>query len=89
MSRKAQTNAYFILGHQCSHCWSHEPNLLEHRAWITVRSLDYVHPSGNQSNMGIIHLFRCRGLELSVDDLRTWQGVVLGRAVATLRSVET
>jgi hypothetical protein len=26
---------------------------------------------------------------LSVDDLRTWQGVVLGRAVSTLRSVET
>jgi hypothetical protein len=25
---------------------------------------------------------------LSVDDLRTWQGVVLGRAVSTLRSVE-
>jgi hypothetical protein len=24
---------------------------------------------------------------LSVDDLRTWQGVVLGRAVSTLRSV--
>lgn len=26
---------------------------------------------------------------MSVDDLRTWQGVVLGRAVSTLRSVET
>ncbi|KAL1487479.1 hypothetical protein ABEB36_015856 [Hypothenemus hampei] len=24
-----------------------------------------------------------------MDDLRTWQGVVLGRAVSTLRSVET
>lgn len=34
-------------------------------------------------------LFRCRNSELSVDDLRTWQGVVLGRAVSTLRSVET
>ena len=26
---------------------------------------------------------------MSADDLRTWQGVVLGRAVSTLRSVET
>jgi hypothetical protein len=34
-------------------------------------------------------LVRCRNSELSVDDLRTWQGVVLGRAVSTLRSVET
>lgn len=33
--------------------------------------------------------FRCRNSELSVDDLRTWQGVVSGRAVSTLRSVET
>lgn len=33
--------------------------------------------------------FRCWNSELSVDDLRTWQGVVLGRAVSTLRSVET
>jgi hypothetical protein len=29
-------------------------------------------------------LVRCRNSELSVDDLRTWQGVVLGRAVSTL-----
>ena len=34
-------------------------------------------------------IFRCWGSELSVDDLRTGRGVVLGRAVATLRSVET
>ena len=40
-----------------------------------------------RSNMGII--IRCRNSELSVDDLRTWQGVVSGRAVSTLRSVET
>src|SRR5215468_6880792 len=32
---------------------------------------------------------RCRDSESSVDDLRTGRGVVLGRAVATLRSVET
>ena len=32
---------------------------------------------------------RCRNSELSADDLRTWRGVVLGRAVSTLRSVET
>lgn len=35
------------------------------------------------------HCDRRRNSELSVDDLRTWQGVVLGRAVSTLRSVET
>lgn len=34
-------------------------------------------------------LLRCRCSESSVDDLRTWRGVVLGRAVTTLRSVET
>lgn len=39
------------------------------------------------SIIGVI--VRCRNSELSVDDLRTWQGVVLGRAVSTLRSVET
>ena len=33
--------------------------------------------------------FRCRDSESSVDDLGTWRGVVLGRAVTTLRSVET
>lgn len=32
---------------------------------------------------------RRRDSESSVDDLRTKRGVVLGRAVATLRSVET
>jgi hypothetical protein len=32
---------------------------------------------------------RRRGSESSVDDLRTKRGVVLGRAVTTLRSVET
>ena len=32
---------------------------------------------------------RCQDSESFVDDLRTWQGVVLGRAVSTLRSVET
>lgn len=34
-------------------------------------------------------IFRCRDSESSVDDLSTWRGVVLGRAVTTLRSVET
>ena len=32
---------------------------------------------------------RCRDSESSVDDLGTERGVVYGRAVATLRSVET
>lgn len=35
------------------------------------------------------HLLRCQSVELSVDDLRTGRGVVLGRAVPMLRSVET
>ena len=35
------------------------------------------------------HLWRCQSVELSVDDLRTSRGVVLGRAVPMLRSVET
>jgi pyruvate kinase len=35
------------------------------------------------------HLRRCQGVESSVDDLRTGRGVVLGRAVPMLRSVET
>jgi hypothetical protein len=34
-------------------------------------------------------LRRCQSVELSVDDLRTGRGVVLGRAVPMLRSVET
>ena len=35
------------------------------------------------------HLRRCRSVESSVDDFRTGRGVVLGRAVPMLRSVET
>ena len=35
------------------------------------------------------YFFRCRDSESSADDLGTGRGVVLGRAVATLRSVET
>lgn len=35
------------------------------------------------------YLRRCQSVELSVDDLRTGRGVVLGRAVPMLRSVET
>ena len=37
----------------------------------------------------VLQTFRCWNSELSVDDLRTWQGVVPGRAVSTLRSIET
>jgi hypothetical protein len=36
-----------------------------------------------------VHQVRRRDSESSVDDLGTWRGVVLGRAVTTLRSVET
>ena len=35
------------------------------------------------------HLRWCQSVESSVDDLRTGRGVVLGRAVPMLRSVET
>ncbi len=44
---------------------------------------------GRRSSMGHRTKIRRRGSELSADDLRTWRGVVLGRAVSTLRSVET
>ncbi|KAL1487541.1 hypothetical protein ABEB36_015791 [Hypothenemus hampei] len=54
--------------------------------WRRDRSLlCSTRPLGDQSWV----IFRCWNSELSVDDLRTWQGVVLGRAVSTLRSVET
>lgn len=39
--------------------------------------------------MGHRLTIRRRGSELFAYDLRTWRGVVLGRAVSTLRSVET
>jgi hypothetical protein len=44
--------------------------------------------SGWRSTVGPLTVRR-RDSESSVDDLRTKRGVVLGRAVATLRSVET
>ncbi|KAL7294995.1 hypothetical protein TKK_0011704 [Trichogramma kaykai] len=51
-----------------------------------------ISPGVGQASSGrswVYPIVRCRDSESSVDDLGTWQGVVLGRAVTTLRSVET
>lgn len=50
-----------------------------------------ISPSGGLAYNGRpwVNQVRCRDSESSVDDLGTWRGVVLGRAVTTLRSVET
>jgi len=85
-SRKARKNPS-LLGGRRSRRPSHEPYCRTGRQdgggiprATSVRPLTVDH--------GCVKV-RCRNSELSVDDLRTWQGVVLGRAVSTLRSVET
>jgi hypothetical protein len=86
VSRKAQNNVT-LLGGRRSRRSSHGPVFAARGARRTAGSLRYV-PSAS-SGRKRVHSVRCRNLELSVDDLRTWRGVVLGRAVSTLRSVET
>lgn len=76
-----------LLGVRCAHRTSHEPR-------ITLRTVggrpDQLVLYRKRSKGSIFGLkFRREDSELSVDDLRTWQGVVSGRAVSTLRSVET
>ena len=87
MGRKAQNNVT-LLGGRRSRRPSHEPLLVVGvTGWRRDRSLPRpARPPGDRS---WVTSFRCRNSELSADDLRTWQGVVLGRAVSTLRSVET
>lgn len=88
VGRKAQNNVT-LLGDRRSRRPSHEPLLVaEVIGWRWDRSLPCPAWTFGRPIMGDF-LFRCRNSELSADDLRTWQGVVLGRAVSTLRSVET
>jgi hypothetical protein len=85
-SRKAQNNVT-LLGVRRSRRTSHEPHS-PHGALGRRRDLSRYAGRPLAADHGCICV-RCRNSELSVDDLRTWQGVVLGRAVSTLRSVET
>ncbi len=86
MSRKAQNNVT-LLGGRCLHRSSHEPRLPTWYSRLTTGSSPLCSAKCPSANHG--SLFRCRNSELSVDDLRTWQGAVFGRAVSTLRSVDT
>ena len=84
-SRKAQYNVT-LLGDRRSRRTSHEPSTADGGKRRAARSPRYVSVAPYGRSWVSV---RCRNSELSVDDLRTWQGVVLGRAVSTLRSVET
>lgn len=87
VSRKAQKHAT-LLGARCTCRASHGPLIASRDEWQTAGSL-WLRRVSRLKGSTIGHTVRCRNSELSVDDLRTWQGVVLGRAVSTLRSVET
>ena len=93
-SRKAQNNVSLpdLLGDRRSRRSSHWPVIAargRRRAAgsLSLRPVRKLRASSGRST--VTNSVRCRNSELSVDDLRTWQGVVLGRAVSTLRSVET
>lgn len=64
------------------------PSLPYGRLWIRRRDLADRRPWRSNGRSWVLQLRR-RDSESSVDDLGTWRGVVLGRAVTTLRSVET
>ena len=64
------------------------PSLPYGRLWIRRRDLADRRPRRSNGRSWVLQLRR-RDSESSVDDLGTWRGVVLGRAVTTLRSVET
>lgn len=55
------------------------------------RTVDGISPYDGLASNGRswVYQIRCRDSESFVYDLGTWRGVVLGRAVTTLRSVET
>lgn len=55
------------------------------------RTVDGISPYNGLASNGRswVYQIRCRDSESFVYDLGTWRGVVLGRAVTTLRSVET
>ena len=77
-----------LLGGNRSRLPSHGPFVCRSGATIRRRDLLATSVSPRAVDHWCISV-RCRDLELSADDLRTWRGVVLGRAVSTLRSVET
>ena len=90
-SRKAQNNVA-LLGVRRSRRASHWPVIAARGRRRAAGSLSLRLVRNFQASSGrpsVANSVRCRNSELSVDDLRTWQGVVLGRAVSTLRSVET
>ena len=68
------------------HCTG--PSLPYGRLRIRRRDLAARRPWRSNGRLWV-HQFRGRESESSVDDLGTWRGVVLGRVVTTLRSVET
>jgi hypothetical protein len=62
-----------------------QPSQIRWRCESSYLCSDHLRCAGRSP--GADHLQRCRSVESSVDDLRTGRGVVLGRAVPTLRSV--
>jgi hypothetical protein len=64
-----------------------QPSQIRWRCESSYRHSDHLRCVGRSPDAD--HLQRCRSVESSVDDLRTGRGVVLGRAVPMLRSVET
>lgn len=85
VSRKAQNNVT-LLG---------DRSLAGHRTGpvcrMESRIVDGISPYNGLASSGRswVYQIRCRDSESFVYDLGTWRGVVLGRAVTTLRSVET
>lgn len=88
MGRKAQNNVKLLGGRPIVTGHRTGPNLPYGRLRIRRRDLAARRP-WRSNGRPWVHQFRRRDSESSVDDLGTWRGVVLGRAVTTLRSVET
>lgn len=88
VSRLAQNNV-ILLGNKFTNLLSHEPRLPYDANWLnSISGFRRILARHLTVDYGFIQV-RCRDSESSVDDLGTWRGVVLGRAVTTLRSVET
>lgn len=88
MGRKAQNNVKLLGGRPIATGHRTGPSLPYGRLRIRRRDLAARRP-WRSNGRSWVHQFRRRDSESSVDDLGTWRGVVLGRAVTTLRSVET
>ena len=87
MSRKARNNVTLLGGFSSKS--SHGPKLPYDAAAAGLGISPNVPGRGSNGRSWVFLKVRCRDSESSVDDLGTWRGVVLGRAVTTLRSVET